>query len=114
MLYIMYGEDDFSIHESLTALKHEMGDEEALAANTIVLAGGEITPEYLINTCSTIPFLADKRLVIVEGLLGQCQEIMTAGTGAPDTIIFLSAIAIEDEGEELLLFVGIRDILLVV
>jgi len=74
LLYIMYGEDDFSIHEALTVLKRDLGEEEMLATNTTVLAGGGITPEQLMNTCNTIPFLAEKRLVIVEGLLNLFEQ----------------------------------------
>jgi DNA polymerase-3 subunit delta len=36
--------------------------------NTTVLDGKTVTPEQLRNACETVPFLADKRLVIVEGL----------------------------------------------
>jgi DNA polymerase-3 subunit delta len=74
LFYILYGEDDFSLRESLIEIKEGLGDETMVATNTTVLQGQSTTPEQLIATCDTIPFLAPKRLVIVEGLLGLFQQ----------------------------------------
>jgi DNA polymerase-3 subunit delta len=74
LFYILYGEDDFSLRESLIEIKEVLGDETMVATNTTVLQGQSTTPEQLIATCDTIPFLAPKRLVIVEGLLGLFQQ----------------------------------------
>jgi DNA polymerase-3 subunit delta len=74
LLYIFYGEDDFSLAEALTELKKGLGDEGTVAANTTVLQEQNITPAELIATCDTIPFLAPYRLVVVEGLLGQFEQ----------------------------------------
>ncbi len=71
MLYILYGEDDFSLREALAAIKEEMGDKELLSTNTTVLQGQNLTMQQLIMTCDTLPFLAPKRLVMVEGLLSR-------------------------------------------
>lgn len=68
MLYILYGEDDFSRNEELTELKKEA------EANIIVLEGQKLSPNKLITTCDTIPFLAPKRLVIVEWLLSRFES----------------------------------------
>lgn len=69
MLYILIGEDDFSIRQALDTIKKSAGDPAALMPNTAVLDGAKVTPEQLRAACETVPFLADKRLVIVEGLL---------------------------------------------
>lgn len=69
MLHILIGEDDFSIHQALEAIKKSAGDPAALMPNTSVFDGSKVTPEQLHAACATMPFLADKRLVIVEGLL---------------------------------------------
>jgi DNA polymerase-3 subunit delta len=74
LFYIMYGEDDFSLGEALSELKQGLGDQSAVSTNTTVLQAQSITPEELISTCSTIPFLAPFRLVIVEGLLGLFEQ----------------------------------------
>ena len=70
MLYILYGEDDFSRDEALTEIKEGLGDPSALATNTSVLDGRDITLDQLAATCDTVPFLGPARLVIVRGLLG--------------------------------------------
>lgn len=74
LLYILHGEDDFSMREALAKIKEELGDKELVATNTIVFQGTHISPEQLISTCDTLPFLAPKRLVIVEGLLSRFEQ----------------------------------------
>jgi len=71
LLHILYGEDDFSLSESLREMKAGWGDAESLATNTTTLDAGDTTPEQLAAICDTMPFLAPKRLVIVKGLLGR-------------------------------------------
>jgi len=74
LLYILYGEDDFSLKESLNEIREGLGDEAMVATNTTVLQGQNTTPEQLMATCDTVPFLAPNRLVIVEGLLGLFEQ----------------------------------------
>ncbi len=68
MLHIFIGEDDFSIHQALEEIKKSAGDPAALMPNTTVFEGARVTPAQLRAACETVPFLADKRLVIVGGL----------------------------------------------
>jgi DNA polymerase-3 subunit delta len=70
LLYILTGQDDFSRSEALTEIKKGIGDPALLAANTTVLDGVQLTLEQLRSVCETAPFLAERRLVIIEGLLG--------------------------------------------
>ncbi len=69
MLYILVGEDDYSIRQALDEIKKTIGDTAALVSNTTVLEGQSLTPDQLRAACQAVPFLAEKRLVIVEGLL---------------------------------------------
>ena len=69
MLYILAGPDDFSRSEVLEEIKRGLGDREMLDPNTSVLDGRQLTPDQLRSVCQSLPFLAEKRLVIVEGLL---------------------------------------------
>jgi DNA polymerase-3 subunit delta len=62
------GEDDFSIRQSLEEIKKGIGDRTALATNTTVF-DGQVTLDQLRGVCETVPFLAEKRLVVVEGLM---------------------------------------------
>jgi DNA polymerase-3 subunit delta len=68
LLHILIGEDDFSIRQALEEIKKSIGDQGALMTNTTILEGKTVTPEQLRAACETVPFLAEKRLVIVEGL----------------------------------------------
>ena len=71
MLYILHGEDDFSITQFLGELKRGLGDPSMLATNTSTFDGQKLTLDELRGVCETVPFLAEKRLVIIQGLLGR-------------------------------------------
>jgi len=74
LLYVLLGEDDFSLRQSLEKIKESVGDQTVLAANTTVLDGQQVTLDQLRAACETVPFLAEKRLVIIEGLLGRFES----------------------------------------
>jgi len=69
VLYILLGQDDFSRRQVLEEIKRGMGDQTLLATNTTTLDGHQLSLDQLKTTCETAPFLAEKRLVIVNGLL---------------------------------------------
>ena len=69
MLYVLTGQDDYSIARSLEAIKKQIGDQAALETATTTLAGQKLTLDELRTVCETVPFLTEKRLVIVDGLL---------------------------------------------
>ena len=69
MLYVLYGEDDFTRQQALNEIKSTIGDETALATNTTVLDAPQATVDQLRTVAEAMPFLAEKRLVIINGLL---------------------------------------------
>ena len=69
MLYILLGQDDFSCRQALEKIKVSIGDQTLLATNTTTLDGQQLTLDQLKTVCETAPFLAERRLVIVNGLL---------------------------------------------
>lgn len=69
MIHILYGADDYSISRELDAIKQSAGDPSLLVTNTTVLDGSEVTVNDIRVACETVPFLADKRLAIIYGLL---------------------------------------------
>jgi DNA polymerase-3 subunit delta len=83
LLYIFYGEDEFSLKEALDKVKGELGDREMVATNTTILQGQQLALEELVKTCDTLPFLASKRLVIVEGLLSRFEQQEGKGKRTP-------------------------------
>jgi DNA polymerase-3 subunit delta len=68
MFYLLHGEDEFRRSLELEGMEARLGDESAVALNTTELSGGDLTLDQLIFACDSLPFLADKRLVIVRGL----------------------------------------------
>ncbi len=79
MLYLLFGQDTFSLQESLGEIKRNLGDPELLATNTTTLDGQKVTAEQLKTVCATIPFLAQNRLVIVHGLLERFEPKRRSG-----------------------------------
>ena len=71
MIHIIYGDDDLAREENLTALKASSHDDQMSDMNTVFLDGSSVSPDELIQTCNTVPFLADQRIVIVRGLLSR-------------------------------------------
>lgn len=71
MLYIFYGQDDFSLNQAVKEIKAGLGDWEMVATNTTNLEGQHLTLNELRNKCDAAPFLCSRRLVIVDGLLGR-------------------------------------------
>ncbi len=69
MLYILSGQDDFSLNQALEGIKRAIGDQTVLAPSTTTLDGKQATLDQLKTICETVPFLAEKRLVIIKGLL---------------------------------------------
>jgi DNA polymerase-3 subunit delta len=71
MLYILAGPDDFSRTQTLNEIKHSLGDPSILTMSTTVLEGQKITVDELKHACETVPFMSEKRLVIINGLLAR-------------------------------------------
>ena len=85
MIHLLYGEDEFTLHETLSSMKEEVGPAELRDVNTTELKGSEVTFEELAATCNTVPFLAEKRMVIVRGLLSRFEVRAPSRTGARGT-----------------------------
>jgi len=74
MLYILYGQDDFSLNQAVGKIKADLGDREMVATSTTNLEGQHLTLSELRNKCGAAPFLSSHRLVIVDGLLGRFES----------------------------------------
>ena len=73
MIYSLSGDDDFTIRETLAGLKEGVGTPDVRDVNIVTLGANVSLDEFTANA-STVPFLADKRLVLVEGLLGKFER----------------------------------------
>ncbi len=74
MLYMLFGPDDFSLRERLKELKKGWDDEGSLAINTTLFEAERLTLNELVDACNTMPFLGQRRLVMVEGLLSRFES----------------------------------------
>jgi DNA polymerase-3 subunit delta len=79
LLYVLFGSDDYSLIESLEEIKRRLGDRVLLDSNTTILDGKHLIPNQLREVCATLPFLAPKRLVVVNGLLGRFEPRVGQG-----------------------------------
>jgi DNA polymerase-3 subunit delta len=79
LLYILTGPDDFSLSQALEQIKRDLGDPETLATSTTVLDGRQVVAEQLKTICETVPFLCQKRLVIITGLLDRFETRSQGG-----------------------------------
>lgn len=68
MIVLLTGANTFMRKEAFDAIRAAHDRDGALAANTISLQGARTTPQELEAAALTVPFLADFRLVRVEGL----------------------------------------------
>ncbi len=71
MLYILHGENELERSEQVADFKRQVGDESVRDLNTSILDGRKTTLSELQHATEAIPFLADTRLVVVEGLLAR-------------------------------------------
>ena len=85
--YVFHGIDEFTRAETLADFKRRLGPPDTVDLNTTLLEERGLTLAELRHACDAIPFLAEKRLVIVKGLLtrlvsskgkGKDKELTTA------------------------------------
>ncbi len=74
--FIFHGDDDISIDQALAKMRTAMGDDGDM--NTSEFDGAETPVPDVLGAAKSFPFLSDKRLVIVRGLL---QHITRKGAG---------------------------------
>ena len=72
MIHLIHGKDRYLVRRALHDLRDELArGDDMLDTNTTVLDGATLTPGELLAHAQAVPFLAQSRLVIVEGLLAQ-------------------------------------------
>lgn len=67
--YVFHGEDEFTRSETLVSFQRRLGSPDTVELNTTLLDGKGLGLSELRHACDAIPFLAERRLVIVQGLL---------------------------------------------
>jgi DNA polymerase-3 subunit delta len=82
MFYIFHGSDELSRTEALAKLKAQMGDPSIADLNTSLFDGHSLTLGELRQACDSLPFLSDRRLVIVKNYL---TRLAGRGKGASES-----------------------------
>ena len=73
-VHLLFGGDAFTIEEDLARRRESVGTADLRDLNITALDGTGLNFDLLTATCDTVPFLAEKRLVIVQGLLSQFER----------------------------------------
>ena len=79
MIRVFYGKDEFSIYERIKEIRLAATSSELGDMNTAFLDGKDLSKQELITTASTVPFMSDNRLIIVDDLAKKFEF----GRGAP-------------------------------
>ena len=89
MIHLLFGGDELSLEECVDSLKAAVEPEELRDVNASSLDAQSLTLEELKATCDTVPFLAERRLVVVRGLLSQFEARPGArgGSGALAVVV---------------------------
>ena len=80
MIYLIYGDDSLSVEETAASLSADDGGDDLYDVNTTTLNGATVSLAELEAAWSTIPFLADKRIVVVRGLLARMEQGRGSGS----------------------------------
>ncbi len=68
-VYLLYGEEDYLKNQALKKFKDALLPQGMEDFNLDLLEGKQVTAANVVDTASTMPFMAEKRLVIVEEAL---------------------------------------------
>ncbi len=79
MYYIFHGADEFSRTQQVHKFRAQLGDSQFADLNTSQFDGRKVTLGELQHACDAVPFLAQKRLVIVDGMLARFDPRHTKG-----------------------------------
>lgn len=71
LIYVLWGTDRFTRDEQVRGLKRRMLAESFGEYNLSILSGDDVSVRDVRAVADALPFMGDRRLVVVEGLLGR-------------------------------------------
>jgi DNA polymerase III subunit delta len=77
VVYLLHGEDEFAISQFITAILEKMGDPGMADLNTTRLDGRTTSYQELEAAVSSLPFMGDRRLVLLSNPLTFLNNTMT-------------------------------------
>jgi DNA polymerase-3 subunit delta len=79
LIYVLYGDDDYTKDQQVARLKAKLGDPTTVSMNLTQIDGDRLTMGALRESCDAMPFLAEKRLVIVHDFLTRFEPRKDSG-----------------------------------
>ena len=73
MIKLFHGNNEFDLHEGIKVIKTDLFSADLSDPNTTVFQAPDIKFPHLGSIVSTVPFMADYRFVMVEGLLSSVE-----------------------------------------
>ncbi len=111
MIRVLHGEDEYSSSEELARIRASAGPEEVRDPNTTVFEGRSYKLSDVMGAAQVVPFMADRRVVIVYGALERMQKrdkslgdewrnLAESLSGLPATteLVFVESISLRDNG----------------
>jgi DNA polymerase-3 subunit delta len=74
VVYIFHGDDEFAIGAALAGIEAQMGDPSSAQMNTTYLDGRALDLDELVRATRAMPFLAERRLVVLKDPLGSLKS----------------------------------------
>lgn len=74
MIRVLHGEDEYTRSEALVKIRESAGPPEVRDPNTTVFEGQGFKLAEVIGAAQVVPFMADRRVVIVYDVLGRMQK----------------------------------------
>lgn len=65
-IYLFYGEEEYVKQQALNQLVDALIDPQFRDLNYQVMDGSEVGVDEIINACETLPFMSDRRLIVVK------------------------------------------------
>lgn len=95
MVYLLLDCDEYLAGQRLAELSAALGDPEMASLNTTALAGPKTSAADILGHAAMMPFLAPRRLVIVEGYLNYLDKRMAASKDS-DSAAYGEAVVLLD------------------
>ena len=84
MIQLLYGDDLVGVEEALADFTANSGPEDLRDVNQISLRADGLTPDTVAAAAFTMPFMTDRRLVVVKDLLTRFERARPRrGSGRP-------------------------------
>jgi len=74
VVYLLHGDDEFAIAQFIANMETKMGDPSTAGMNITHFKSGELPLEELVSVVNSMPFLAERRLVVLHDPLANMQS----------------------------------------